>query len=61
MVFFNSPRCSYCVRMKDYVKKMENNVPIIYFDCTDCMGSVKELYKIEGLPTFVIFEGGKEL
>jgi thioredoxin-related protein len=40
---------------------MSNDIPIIDFDCTDRMEYVSIKYKVTGLPTFILFDGEKEL
>ncbi len=64
MVDFNAKWCAPCQKMKPFILKlkeeMKDRITIIQVD-TDENETIAEQMKLEGLPTIIVYENGKEV
>lgn len=64
MVDFNAKWCAPCQKMKPYILKMQaemkDSIKIVQLDADENKTIVEQL-KLEGLPTIIVYEKGKEV
>ncbi|WP_293873257.1 rhodanese-like domain-containing protein [Flavobacterium sp.] len=64
MIDFNAKWCAPCQKMKPYILKMEtemkDKIKIVSLDADENKTIVEQL-KLEGLPTIIVYEKGKEV
>jgi thioredoxin len=64
MVDFNAKWCTPCQKMKPYILKLKeelkDTVKIVQVD-TDENETITEQMKVDGLPTIIVYENGKEV
>jgi thioredoxin len=64
MIDFNAKWCAPCQKMKPYILKfqaeMKDNIKIVQLDADENKTIVEQM-KLDGLPTIIIYEKGKEV
>jgi thioredoxin len=64
MIDFNAKWCAPCQKMKPYILKFQNemkdSIKIVQLDADENKTIVEQL-KLEGLPTIIVYEKGKEV
>ncbi|MGV3696381.1 rhodanese-like domain-containing protein [Flavobacterium sp.] len=64
MIDFSAKWCAPCKKMKPYILKLQeelkNSVKIVLLDADENKTIVEQL-KLEGLPTIIVYENGKEI
>ena len=64
MIDFNAKWCAPCQKMKPYILKLEtemkDKIKIVSLDADENKTIVEQL-KLDGLPTIIVYEKGKEV